>query len=395
MTGSALQICAGQVSSLLGYSNKLKWVLFSDPSTRPLLSSDNVSRPCKDYELILIPFTICSTRGATYRVIIDTLKHLPDTKRDAAFGLSGLLFLYVVRYSLRKLESRTRNPVVKKLAFFGQTLRTAFVIIFLTIFAWVHLRGMEEKEYDISILRTVPSGFQHIGQPQLPTKLLSLIAPQLPVSTIILLLEHIAIAKSFGRINNYKIRADQELVSIGVSNLVGTLFAAFPATGSFSRSAIKAKGKFALSLNLCSFAADSLFVAGSSQRLLAGVRTPLAGWYSGICVIVALYALTGAFYWIPNAALAAVGYMLSFFCFLTISNEYLFHFQVIIHAVLDLVASPATVYSFWKVSPLEACIFMLAVIVSVFATIEIGIYVSFSSLIFGLLLLTLHILSEL
>jgi len=61
--------------------------------------------------------------------------------------------------------------------------------------------------------------------------------------------------------------------------MIGTLFAAYPATGSFSRSAIKAK---------------------------AGVRTPLAGWITGICVLVALYALTGAFYWIPNAALSAV-----------------------------------------------------------------------------------------
>ncbi|GAA6010475.1 hypothetical protein JCM11491_006956 [Sporobolomyces phaffii] len=291
MTGSALQICAGQVSGLLGYSSKL------------------------------------NTRASTYRVIIDTLKHLPDTKLDAAYGLSGLVFLYVVRYVLRKVEQRARNPVVKKIAFFAQTLRTAFVIIFLTIFSWVHLRNKAVKDYDISILKTVPGGFEHLGQPQLPTKLLSLIAPQLPVSTIILLLEHIAIAKSFGRVNNYKIRSDQELVSIGVSNLIGTLFSAYPATGSFSRSAIKAK---------------------------AGVRTPLAGWYTGICVIVALYALTGAFYWIPNAALAAV----------------------IIHAVLDLVASPATVYSFWKASPLECLIFMLAVIVSVFSTIEISIYVS-------------------
>ncbi|GAA5946684.1 hypothetical protein JCM3765_000348 [Sporobolomyces pararoseus] len=291
MTGSALQICAGQVSGLMGYSSKL------------------------------------NTRGATYRVIIDTLKHLPDTKLDSAYGISGLVFLYVIRYVLRRVEQKARNPVIKKIAFFAMTLRTAFVIIFLTIFSWVHLRNKAVADYDISILKTVPSGFKHLGQPQLPTKLLSLIAPQLPVSTIILLLEHIAIAKSFGRVNNYKVRSDQELVSIGVSNLIGTLFAAYPATGSFSRSAIKAK---------------------------AGVRTPLAGWYTGICVIVALYALTGAFYWIPNAALAAV----------------------IIHAVLDLVASPATVYSFWKVSPLEAGIFMLAVIVSVFATIEIGIYVS-------------------
>ncbi|GAA5938298.1 SLC26/SulP family anion transporter [Sporobolomyces koalae] len=291
MTGSALQIFCGQVPVLLGYSNKL------------------------------------NTRASTYKVIINTLKHLPDTKLDAAYGLSGLAFLYVARYTLRHIEQKARNPIIKRIAFFATTLRTAFVIIMLTVFSWVHLRHKAVADYDISILKSVPSGFQELGQPKLPTKLLSLIAPQLPVSTIILLLEHIAIAKSFGRVNNYRVRSDQELVAIGVSNMIGTMFAAYPATGSFSRSAIKAK---------------------------AGVRTPLAGWITGVGVLVALYALTSAFYWIPNAALAAV----------------------IIHAVLDLVASPATVYSFWKVSPLEAVVFMLAVIVSVFSTIEIGIYVS-------------------
>lgn len=73
----------------------------------------------------------------------------------------------------------------------------------------------------------------------------------------------------FGRVNNYKIDPNQELIAIGVTNTIGTLFGAYPATGSFSRSAIKSK---------------------------AGVRTPLAGWVTGVVVVVALYALTGAFY---------------------------------------------------------------------------------------------------
>jgi solute carrier family 26 (sodium-independent sulfate anion transporter), member 11 len=83
---------------------------------------------------------------------------------------------------------------------------------------------------------------------------------------------------SFGRVNDYKIVPDQELIAIGVTNMVGTFFSAYPATGSFSRSAIKS---------------------------MSGVRTPLAGIVTGIVVILALYALTGAFYWIPNAGLAA------------------------------------------------------------------------------------------
>ena len=129
---------------------------------------------------------------------------------------------------------------------------------------------MPVADYDISILKTVPSGFQEMGVAKdINADLIGRLGGLIPVSTIILLLEHITIAKSFGRVNNYKIDPNQELIAIGVTNLIGTFFNAYPATGSFSRSAIKSK---------------------------AGVRTPLAGWVTGLVVVVALYALTGAFY---------------------------------------------------------------------------------------------------
>jgi MFS superfamily sulfate permease-like transporter len=99
---------------------------------------------------------------------------------------------------------------------------------------------------------------------------------------------------AFGRVNGYKINPNQELIAIGVTNTVGSCFGAYPATGSFSRSALKSK---------------------------SGVRTPLAGVFSAVVIIVALYGLTPAFYWIPQAGLSAV----------------------IIHAVADLVASPSQV----------------------------------------------------
>ncbi|KAI5476103.1 sulfate permease [Pseudohyphozyma bogoriensis] len=292
MTGSAINIAAGQVPSLMGYSS------------------------------------LFNTRASTYQVIINSLKHLPNTQRDAAFGLSGIIFLYTVRWICNRIEARSKSPALRRAAFFANTLKTAFAIIILTVFSWVHLRHKKSSKYDISILKTVPSGFKHMGTPKdIDSNLLSLIAPQIPVSTILLVLEHIAISKSFGRVNNYKIDPNQELIAIGVTNTLGTLFNAYPATGSFSRSAIKAK---------------------------AGVRTPLAGWITGVVVVIALYALTDAFYWIPNAALSAV----------------------IIVAVGDLIASPRQFYGYWKVSPLEAVIFFVAVVVTVFTTIEIGIYTS-------------------
>lgn len=140
-------------------------------------------------------------------------------------------------------------------------------------------------------------------------------------------LTHYSLCIAFGRVNGYKINPNQELIAIGVTNTVGTVFGAYPATGSFSRSALKSK---------------------------SGVRTPAAGILTAIVVIVALYGLTPAFFWIPSAGLSAI----------------------IIHAVADLVAKPPQVYSFWRVSPLEFVIWAAAVLVTVFSTIENGIYTS-------------------
>src|SRR5271169_1736235 len=49
---------------------------------------------------------------------------------------------------------------------------------------------------------------------------------------------------------------------------------------------------------------------------------------------------------------------------------------VIIHAVGDLIVSPKQSYRFWRIAPLEFVIFMASVIVTVFSTLEDGIYTS-------------------
>lgn len=292
MTGSAITIAVGQVPKLMGIPN------------------------------------IVTNGPACYRIIIDTLKGLPNTKIDAAFGLTSLVFLYAARMLCNRLPKRF--PKLARACFFASVLRNAFVIIIATAatYAWLKdFKPRNYKKFPISVLGPVPSGFQHVHAVDLNHNLLSDLAGQIPVSVIVLLLEHIAISKSFGRLNNYKINPNQELIAIGVTNLIGPNFGAYAATGSFSRTAIKSK---------------------------SGVRTPLAGWVTGIVVIIALFALTDAFFWIPNAALSAV----------------------IIHAVGDLVAPPALLYKFWLVSPFELFIWLAAVLVTVFSSVENGVYTS-------------------
>ena len=74
--------------------------------------------------------------------------------------------------------------------------RNAFVIVVLTIASWLYCRHRGHNgKYPIKILQTVPRGFQHVGPPVIDSNLVSALASELPVATIILLLEHIAISK--------------------------------------------------------------------------------------------------------------------------------------------------------------------------------------------------------
>ncbi|KAI9701616.1 MAG: Sulfate permease 2 [Bogoriella megaspora] len=285
MTGSAINIAVGQVPTLMG-------------------------------------ITGFSTRDATYKVVINTLKHLGRTKLDAAMGLTALAMLYIIRSACT--YGSKRFPRQKKAFFYASTLRTVFVILLYTLISWLVNRHHRDHT-KFKVLGKVPRGFQHAKVPYVTTDMISAFANELPATVIVLLIEHISIAKSFGRVNNYTINPSQELVAIGVTNLLAPFLGAYPATGSFSRTAIKSK---------------------------AGVRTPFAGVITAIVVLLAIYALPAVFFYIPNASLSGV----------------------IIHAVGDLITPPNTVYQFWRISPLEVLIFFAGVFVTVFASIEDGVY---------------------
>lgn len=310
MTGSAITIGASQLPSLLG-------------------------------------ITSFSNREAAYRVTVNTLRHLREAKLDAIVGLTALSFLYLIRYTLTKAAARW--PSHKRVIFFLNTMRTVFVIIIFTMVSWVINKDRTEQPA-IRVLGVVPrgklskppehttrthrclmcltfcfSGFECIGVPKIPSSIFSRLCSHLPAAVIVMIVEHIAISKSFGRVNNYTVDPSQEMVAIGMANLLGTFFGAYSSTGSFSRTAIQSK---------------------------AGVRTPASGLVSATVVLLATYFLTAVFFYIPNAVLAAV----------------------IIHAVGDLITPPSTIRQFWRVSPLEVFIFFIGVFLSIFSQIEDGLY---------------------
>ncbi|KAK4954416.1 hypothetical protein LTR10_007847 [Elasticomyces elasticus] len=337
VVASALAIIAGAIVLFLGLA-RLGWLVdfISLASISAFMTGSAINIGCGQVPTMM-GITGFSTRAPTYRVVINTLKNLPNTKLDAAMGLTALAMLYIIRSGFNYLARK--QPQRKKLWFFCNTLRTVFVLLLYTLISFLATRHipktLKTPKTPFKILGHVPRGFQDAGVPVINKEIISLFASELPSSVIVLLIEHISIAKSFGRVGNYIINPSQEMIAIGVSNLLAPFLGGYPSTGSFSRTAIKAK---------------------------AGVRTPLAGLITAVVVLIAIYGLTAVFYYIPSASLSAV----------------------IIHAVGDLITPPNTVYQFWKISPLEVLVFFTGVLVTVFSSIDYGIYatVCFSLAIF-------------
>jgi len=124
MTGSALNIAVGQVPALMGiatYGHNIK----------------------------------LNSRDITYKVVINTLRGLPNTQLDAALGLTALAMLYIIRYACQ--FAAKKYPQHQKKFFFVATLRTAFVILLYTLISYLMNRHHRKKPV-VKILGTVPRG---------------------------------------------------------------------------------------------------------------------------------------------------------------------------------------------------------------------------------------------
>lgn len=279
------------------------------------------------------------THAATYQIIINTFKQLPHTTTEAAVGLTALACLYGIRFGLPPLcriggmGRKTTDVLV--------AMRSMLVLVVYTLIAYLVTRHHRAAP-PIAILGQIPRGLTTVGPPQLDKEIIKTYASHLPAVLIVLVIEHISIAKSFARINHYTISPSQELIAIGISNIFGPFVGAYPVTGSFSRTALKSK---------------------------AGVRTPLAGIITAALVLLAIYELTGVFYYIPNAAISAV----------------------IVHAVWDLIVWPPTVYqTIWRVSIWDGILFIVGVFVAIFTSLEIGIYTTVIASLAGFLFRLVH-----
>ncbi|KAF2010809.1 sulfate permease-like protein [Aaosphaeria arxii CBS 175.79] len=319
----ALSFLAGAIILVLGLL-RLGWVIEFIPYVPISAFVTSASITIMSTQIpVVLGISGINTREAPYRVLINTFKSLPKAKLDAAIGLTSIALLFIIRDACAKME--IRQPSKKRVWAMLNSLRLTFTILLYTFISWLVHRSLPEGHSRFRIVGKIEPGFKHASVPKMDPELFGLVAAELPAIVIILIVEHIAIAKSFGRIFGYTVIPSQEMVAQGVANILSPFVGGYVCTGSFGASAVLSK---------------------------AGVRTPLAGLFSAMILILALYALTSVFYYIPMAALAGL----------------------IIHATCNLITPPQSLYKYWKLSPLELLIWVVGVILALFSSLETSIY---------------------
>lgn len=222
------------------------------------------------------------------RGFIDTLKmviiNIPNaTLADSSLGISSIIVLLFMR-KMKDIHLPANQKSFKKTLWLLSTSRNAIIVLLCSLMSFV---WELHSESPFKLTGTVKEGLPSWSIPPFSTnygdrnvtfiEMCSDLGSSIVLLPIIGVLGNVAIAKAFA--SGESVDATQELITLSLSNILGSFVSAMPITGSFSRSAV---------------------------NHASGVATQLGSAYTGILVLLALSLLTPYFYYIPKAALAAV-----------------------------------------------------------------------------------------
>ncbi|KAJ4978964.1 hypothetical protein NE237_009744 [Protea cynaroides] len=174
----------------------------------------------------------------------------------------------------------------------------------------------------ISLVGDIPQGLPKFSVPKSFGYATSLI-PTAILITGVAILESVGIAKALAAKNGYELDSNLELFGLGVANICGSFFQAYPSTGSFSRSAVNHE---------------------------SGAKTGLSGITMGIIIGCALLFMTPLFRDIPQCALAAI----------------------VISAVMSLLDFEEAIF-LWRADKKDLLLWTITSVATLFLGIEIGV----------------------
>lgn len=175
-----------------------------------------------------------------------------------AIGLTAILFLK----SMKKIDKRIPAALV------------VVVLGILTVYAF------DLNSLGVRIVEDVPGGLPLFEPPSFSWTRVNELFPIAMTLALIAFMEAISVAKAVEvKQKEYEVDANQELIALGTSNIIGAFFQSYPTTGGFSRTAVNEQ---------------------------SGARTGIASLISAVVVGLTLMYLTPLFYFLPNSVLAAI-----------------------------------------------------------------------------------------
>lgn len=194
-----------------------------------------------------------------HEIIAGTATHISTTHfTTLAIGLVGILLIFLIKRINKSLP--------------GPLLVMVLGIILVTVL------GLGDQ--GVKIVGDVPAGLPILGFPEISFEKLNTLFSLALIISLVGFMESISIAKAIQtKRRNYKVIANKELIGLGLANISGSLFSAFPVSGGFSRTAVNDQ---------------------------AGANTNISAWISAVVVGLTLLFFTSLFHNLPNTILAAI-----------------------------------------------------------------------------------------
>lgn len=130
-----------------------------------------------------------------------------------------------------------------------------------------------------AVVGTIPSGLPSMTVPDINLKVMLRLLPFAAIISLLGFMEAISIAKAIAAKTGQRLDPNQELIGQGLANMLGACGKSYPASGSFSRSAV---------------------------NLQAGAVTGLSSVFTSLMVVIVLMFFTPLLYHLPQAVLAAI-----------------------------------------------------------------------------------------
>ncbi len=194
-----------------------------------------------------------------HQLIINAFGEIAQTNGyDLVIGIVGILIIVLIKKLNKKIPS----------------------ILLVVVLGVLAVYFLDLQSYGVKIVGEIPMGLPEFQIPDITFKNSMDLWPIALALALIGYLEAISIGKSIEEKKDKEtIDANQELVALGTSNIVGSFFQSYPVTASFSRSAINFE---------------------------IGAKSNMSALFSVIMVVFTLLFLTPLFYYLPNAILASI-----------------------------------------------------------------------------------------